>query len=195
VSNIYVPPSANDFLPFAQKLKDTKADMVYVAWAGATAPAMWKALDDAGIPSVSRIVTGLDQRSSYATFGPIASKITFLSHYFYQAASNRVNAALVNALRKQGKVPDLFDPDGFVAAQMVVHAIEVGGDDVPKMTSALSGWSFLAPKGAQTIRDADHAMMQPMFVARLVSAGGGFEPQLVRTIPATAVAPPVHPFK
>ncbi|MGH7661435.1 MAG: ABC transporter substrate-binding protein, partial [Vulcanimicrobiaceae bacterium] len=47
VSNIYVPPSANDFLPFAQKLKDAKADMVYVAWAGATAPAMWKALDDA----------------------------------------------------------------------------------------------------------------------------------------------------
>lgn len=197
VSSIYVPLSANDFVPFAQKLKDAKADMVFVAWAGASAPAMWKAVDDAGVPSVSRVVTGLDQRSSYANFGPVASKVTFLSHYFYQAATNRVNSALIAELKKQGKVPDLFDPDGFVGALMVVHAIEVaGGDDVPKMIAGLEGWSFLGPKGPQTVRAADHAMMQPMFVARLVPvAGGSLEPQLIRTIPPNAVAPPVHPFK
>jgi branched-chain amino acid transport system substrate-binding protein len=196
VSSIYVPPSANDFVPFAQKLKDAKADMVFVAWAGATAPAMWKAVDDAGVPSASQVVTGLDQRSSYPNFGSVTSKITFLSYYFYQAPKNKVNDALVAALKKQGKVPDLFDPDGFVAAQMIVHAIEsANGDDVGKMISALEGWTFDAPKGRETVRAADHAMLQPMFVAKLSGSGTSLEPQLVKTLPANDVAPPVKAFK
>jgi branched-chain amino acid transport system substrate-binding protein len=195
VSQIYVPLSANDFVPFAQKAKDAKADMLFVAWAGATAGAMWKALDDAGVFSNSRIVTGLDQRASYATFGSVASKISFLSHYFYQAPKNKVNDALIGAMRKEGKLPDLFDPDGFVAAEMIVHAIESsGGSDVSKMISSLEGWSFDAPKGRQTIRAADHAMIQPMFVAKLTGSGSSLEPVLLRTMPPNAAAPPTHHF-
>ena len=100
------------------------------------------------------------------------------------------------ALKKDGKVPDLFDPDGFVAAQMIVHAIEkADGDDVGKMISALEDWTFDAPKGTQTIRAADHAMLQPMFVAKLQGSGSSLAPKLVRTVPLQAVSPPVRPFK
>jgi len=196
VSPIYVPLSANDFAPFAQKAKDAKADMVFVAWAGATAGAMWKALDDSGVPSQSKVVTGLDQRASYPNFGPVASKIAFLSYYFYQAPKNKVNDFLIAALKKQGKVPDLFDPDGFVAAQMIVHAIEkADGEDVGKMIAALEGWTFAAPKGQETVRAADHAMVQPMFVAKLTGPASALEPQLVRTLPSGAAAPPIKAFK
>jgi branched-chain amino acid transport system substrate-binding protein len=45
------------------------------------------------------------------------------------------------------------------------------------------------------VRPADHALLQPMFVAKLEAAGSGFEPKLLRTIPREAVAPPVRPFK
>ncbi|MBV8152340.1 MAG: substrate-binding domain-containing protein [Candidatus Eremiobacteraeota bacterium] len=196
VSSIYVPLSANDFAPFAQKAKDARADMIFVAWAGATAGAMWKAMDDAGVPSQSKVVTGLDQRASYPNFGPVASKVAFLSYYFYAAPKNKVNDAMIAALKKQGKVADLFDPDGFVAAQMIVHAVEkANGEDVGKMISALEGWTFAAPKGEETVRAADHAMLQPMFVAKLTGSGSSLEPQLVRTIPSGAAAPPVKTFK
>ncbi|MBV8600515.1 MAG: ABC transporter substrate-binding protein, partial [Candidatus Eremiobacteraeota bacterium] len=196
VSNVYVPLSANDFAPFAQKAKDARADMIFVAWAGATAGAMWKALDDQGVPAASRIVTGLDQRASYPNFGPVASKISFLSYYFYQAPKNKVNEYLVAALKKAGKVPDLFNPDGFVAAQMIVHAVQqADGDDVSKMIGALEGWTFDAPKGQETVRAADHAMVQPMFIAKLTGSGNALEPQLLRTLPSGAAAPPVRPFK
>ncbi|MBV8074115.1 MAG: substrate-binding domain-containing protein [Candidatus Eremiobacteraeota bacterium] len=196
VSNVYVPLSANDFAPFAQKAKDAKADMIFVAWAGATAGAMWKALDDQGVPSASRIVTGLDQRSSYPNFGPVAAKISFLSYYFSAAPKNKVNDYLIAALKKTGKVPDLFDPDGFVAAQMIVRAVQqADGDDVGKMIAALEGWTFEAPKGQETIRAADHAMVQPMFIAKLTGSASALEPQLLRTLPAGAAAPPVRPFK
>ena len=197
VSSVLAPLSANDFAPFSQKIKDAKPNLLFPAWAGATAPAMWKSLDDAGIfGGGTTVVSGLDQRSSYGTLGSAGPKIAFLSHYFYAAPKNKVNDALVAELKKSNKVPDLFDPDGFVAAQMIVRAVEAAdGDDVGKMISALENWTFDAPKGRQRIRAADHAMLQPMFVAKLVAAGGGLEPKLVRTIPLEAVSPPVHAFK
>lgn len=196
VSAVFAPLSANDFAPFSQKIKDAKPDLLFPAWAGATAPAMWKGLDDSGVFASTKVVSGLDQRSSYETLGSAATKISFLSHYFYLAPKTKANDALVAALKKQGKVPDLFDPDGFVAAQMIVHAVEkADGDDVGKMISALEGWSFDAPKGKQQIRAADHAMLQPMFVAKLEGAGASITPHLVRTIPLQAVSPPVRAFK
>lgn len=196
VSQILVPLNATDFTPFALQAKQAKPDLLFVAWAGSTAPVMWQALDQQGVFGTSPVATGLDQRSSYATFGPVAAKISFLSHYVYQSSHNKANEFLIQALKKEGKVPDLFDPDGFVAAQMITHAVQIAdGDDVGKMIKALEGWTFLAPKGQQFVRAADHAMLQPMFQVRLVSAGGGYEPQPVKTLPAQTVAPPTTPFK
>ena len=172
VSSILVPHSAGDFIPFAQQINDAHPDMVFVAWGGGTGVAMWKALDDAKVMASTLVVTGLEQRASYPFFGTV--EIHFLSHYFYQAPRNKANDALIAHTKKDGRFPDLFTPDGFVAAQMIVHAIEkAGGDDVGKMISALEGWTFEAPKGQQTVRAADHAMIQPMFVAKLLASGGG----------------------
>jgi len=191
VSSLFVPLSANDFAPFAQKIKDAKPDLVFVAWAGATGAALFKTLDDQGIFEMTKVVTGLADRAAYPSFQPVESKLTFLSYYFYQAPKTKQNDYLIAALKKQNKVPDLFDPDGFVAAQMIVHAIEKSdGTDVDKMIAALDGWSFDAPKGRETVRAADHAMLQPMYIAKLVGA----EPQLIRTLDATSVAPPVAAF-
>jgi branched-chain amino acid transport system substrate-binding protein len=94
-------------------------------------------------------------------------------------------------VQKAGSNADLFTPDGFVAAQMIVHAVQqAGGDDVDGMVKALEGWTFQAPKGDETVRASDHAMLQPMYVAKLVKQGDSFVPQLVKTVPADQVAPP-----
>ena len=192
VSSLYVPLAAADFSPFAQKIKDAKPDLAFVAWAGATSCALFKTLDDQGVFEATKVVTGLGDRASYGCFAPAASKLTFLSYYFYQAPKNKTNDYLIDALKKQNKVPDLFDPDGFVAAEMIVHAIEKSdGTNVDQMIAALDGWSFDAPKGRETVRAEDHAMLQPMYVAKSSAA----EPQLIRTLDAAAVAPPVSAFK
>ncbi len=44
----------------------------------------------------------------------------------------------------QGKTVDLFHPDGFAAAQMVVRAAQESPDDVDGMVTALEGWSSRA---------------------------------------------------
>jgi branched-chain amino acid transport system substrate-binding protein len=169
-----------------------KPDLVFVAWAGTTATAMYGALDSQGVLTSNKVVTGLDQRSTYPIFGPAADKIAFLSHYIYQAPQNEANQYLVDALKKKNQVPDLFDPDGFAGAQMIVHAIEgADGSDVKKMIAALEGYAFKGVKGDYTIRKEDHALLQPMFQVKLVKQGDGYESQPVATVAADKVAPPI----
>ncbi|TAM93083.1 MAG: amino acid ABC transporter substrate-binding protein, partial [Jatrophihabitans sp.] len=127
----------------------------------------------------------------YQAYGPASGKIKFLSYYFPAATDNAVNKAMIADITKAGGTPDLFSPDGFVAAQMIVHAVQqADGDNVDKMISALQGWTFDAPKGRETVRASDHAMLQPMFQAKLVQQGGAWAPQLIDTVPADKTAPP-----
>jgi len=196
VSSILVPSSATEFTPFAQQVKQANPDLLFVAWAGTTASAMWKALDQQGVFDVSnKIVTGLAERATWQTFGDPATKIQFLSHYVWTGPKTKPNDWLVAKMRARNQAPDLFTPDGFVAAQMLARAIQQsGGDDVDKMVSALEGWKFLAPKGMQTIRKSDHAMLQPMFQVKLVKKGSRLVPQVLGTVAPEKTAPPEKPI-
>jgi branched-chain amino acid transport system substrate-binding protein len=193
VSSILVPLSANDFTPFAQQAKQANADLLFVAWAGTTGAAMWRAMEQQGVPQSTTVATGLAERATYASF---PAGVNFLSHYVSNAPKNKVNDWLVAAMRKRGQVPDIFTPDGFAAAQMIVRAVQRGGgDDVDRMVSALEGWQFVGPKGTMRIRQADHAMLQPMFQVRLRRQGSGYTPQVVKTFSPGNLQPPVSPFK
>jgi branched-chain amino acid transport system substrate-binding protein len=196
VTKILSPFGAADLTPYAQQLKNSGADAAYVAWANtANSSAMWQALQQQGIPKSTTIITGLAQRSSYDAIGPLVQGVTLLSHYVYQAPHNAVNTWLIKYLAKQHKVPDIFTPDGFVTAQMICRALQKGGTDTSKQISALEGWKFLAPKGDQYIRPADHAMIQPMFQVQLVPGKGGhFVVKVLKTISPGNLQPPVHPF-
>ncbi|MFH9978959.1 substrate-binding domain-containing protein [Streptomyces sp. NPDC017179] len=192
VGSVLAPPSATDLTPFARQTRAGKPDLVFVAWAGATAPALWTALDQQGVLDAGKVVTGLAGTASYPIFGAAGSKVSFLAHYFPGAGGgNPVEKAMLDGITKAGGTPDLFSTDGFTAAQMIVHAIESGSaTDTSAMVKALEGWSFDGPKGKEQIRAADHALLQPMFTARLKGGGSTARPELIDSIPVTAVAPP-----
>ncbi|MFJ9677141.1 substrate-binding domain-containing protein [Streptomyces sp. NPDC101194] len=195
VGSVLAPPSATDLTPFARQVKAGRPDLVFVAWAGSTAPALWTALDQQGVLSASKVVTGLAGTASYPVFGNAGSKVSFLAHYFPGAGGgNAVEKSMLDAVTEAGGTPDLFTPDGFTAAQMVVRAVEEGGaTDSAAMVKALEGWSFDGVKGKEEIRAEDHALVQPMFVAKLRGKGSGARPELVGTEPMDKVAPPVKP--
>jgi branched-chain amino acid transport system substrate-binding protein len=200
VSKILVPLSASDFTPFARQAKQANPDLLFVAWAGTTAAPMWKALDQQGVFGVSnKVVTGLAERATWTGFGDVATKIQFLSHYVFTAPSkkNKANTWLVKKMRRFNQAPDLFTPDGFNAAQMIVRAVKTGGgDNVDRMIASLEGFKFLGPKGLETIRAADHAVLQPMFQVRLVQGKNGkLQAKVLKTVTAAKTAPPVNPIK
>ena len=198
VSTIAVPLTAQDFTPFAQRVVNAKPDLVFVAWAGSSSLAMWRALEQQGVFQQARVVTGLAERATWSTFGTVGTRISFLSHYVYNGPSrkDKINNWLVQQMKKRGQLPDLFTPDGFVAAQMIVHAVQkADGDDVGKMISALEGWRFTGPKGPEYIRPQDHALLQPMFQVKLKQVGNRWVPVVLKRISPGNVVPPVRPFR
>ncbi|WP_448809492.1 substrate-binding domain-containing protein [Agromyces bauzanensis] len=191
VEGVLVAEDATEFTPFAQQLLGAAPDLVFVAWAGASSGAMWTALAQQGVFDAVPVVTGLGDVATYGAYGDASGKISFLNHYFGGAAGTDVEAAMIEHLEAAGTQADLFSPDGFVAAQMIVQAIREGGDTVDGMIDALEGWTFDSVKGEITVRAEDHAMIQPMYQAKLVQDGADWVPELVETIDAETVAPPV----
>jgi branched-chain amino acid transport system substrate-binding protein len=192
VSSVLVPEDATEFTPFAQQVLQSDADLVFVAWAGATSGAMWQSLSQQGVFDAMPVVTGLGDISTFGAYGEASDKISFLNHYFAGASDNAENQAMIEYLEANGHQADLFSPDGFNAALMIVRAIsEGGGDDVDKMIESLEGWTFTGPKGETTIRAEDHAMIQPMYQARLVADGASWKPELVKEVDAETVAPAI----
>jgi branched-chain amino acid transport system substrate-binding protein len=197
VTEISVPLTATDFTPFAQQAKNANADLIFVAWAGTTAGAMWKALDQQNVFNGPDVVTGLAERATWGALGnDVATKIHFLSHYTYTAPKNKVNDWLVKQMRKKGQVPDIFTPDGFNGALMLVQALKKGDYNVDRMIAALEGYKFLGPKGFNAVRPQDHALLQPMFRVQLVlGSNGKLQAKVLGTASSYATAPPLVAMK
>lgn len=187
VDSLLVPAAETEFTGFADQINQAAPDLVFVAWAGETSGAMWQALNQQGVFDTAPVATGLGDMVTWPFYGEAATGLSFLNHYFAGGPDNEVNDFMV----ENADVVDLFTPDGFVTAQMVVQAVTEGSvDDVASMIGALEGWTFDAPKGTQTIRASDHAMLQPMFTVRLVDNAGTLEAELIDTLDPEATAPP-----
>ncbi|MBZ6372097.1 substrate-binding domain-containing protein [Microbacterium aurum] len=189
VNSVLVAEDVTEFTPFAQQVLAGTPDLVFVAWAGATSGAMWQAMSQQGVLDAVPVVTGLGDAATFGAYGEASEKISFLNYYFPGAPDNDVNTAMIDAVEAAGGTPDLFTPDGFNAAIMLVHAISEGKGDVDAMVAALEGFEFDGPKGTLTVRASDHALIQDMYQVKLVAAGGSFVPELVDTVPADEVAP------
>jgi branched-chain amino acid transport system substrate-binding protein len=193
VSSILVPLSANDFTPFAQQARNARPDLLFVAWAGTTAPAMWRALEQQGVMRDVTVATGLAER---ATWGSYAPGLNFLSHYTYASPKNKVNTWLVNRMKRLNQLPDIFHPDGFNAALMLARAVSRGGGtDVDRMIGSLEGYQFVGPKGVNRVRQQDHALLQPMFHVRLRQVGSRYVAVPVKSFSPGNLQPPITPFK
>jgi len=194
VDSLLVPLTTTDFTSTALQVQQDHPDIIFLAWAGTTGAPLMQALQQEGALTTAHVVTGLANVVTYPFYGTIGTSFNYLSLYVSAGSTNKLNDYLIKAMeQKYHQQPDLFTPDGFVWAQMLVRAIQTGdGTNVNKMISGLAGWSFLAPKGEQTIRASDHAMLQPMYQVSLVSTiNGGYKPVVLRTLSASATAPPV----
>jgi branched-chain amino acid transport system substrate-binding protein len=194
VTSLLVPLTTSDFTATALQVKADKPDIIFLAWAGGTGASLTAALAQQGDFATARVVTGLAQSVTYPFYGTTGTSFNYLSLYVSNGSKNKANEYLIKAMEKKYKqLPDLFTPDGFVWAQMLVRAIQTGhGSNVNAMIKGLAGWSFLAPKGEQTIRSSDHAMLQPMYQVSLVtSINNVFKPIVLKTLTDSQTAPPV----
>jgi branched-chain amino acid transport system substrate-binding protein len=194
VTSLLVPLTTQDFTATALQVQQDKPDIIFLAWAGTSGAPLTAALQQQGDFKTAKVVTGLANIATYPFYGTIGTSFNYLSLYVSNGSKNAANEYLIKMMKQRyNSLPDLFTPDGFTWAQMLVRAIQTGqGKNVNAMIKGLAGWSFLAPKGEQTIRASDHAMLQPMYQVSLVTnINNVFQPVVLKTLSDTATAPPV----
>ena len=189
VEPVLVAEDVTEFTSFAQQVVSTEPDLVFVAWAGATTGSMWQAMSQQGVFEEIPVVTGLGDSVTFDSYGDASEEINFLNHYVPEAPDNEVNDAMIEAVEEEGGTPDLFTPDGFNAGIMLAQAVSEGAGDVDAMIGALEGFEFEGPKGTNTVRASDHALIQDMYQVKLVADGDSYTPELVATVPGADVAP------
>lgn len=178
VLDIFAPLNTTDFTPYLQRIIQTHPQYLYVTWAGSGGP--WKdimnmKLMDKGI----KIVTGVPNIAAIkALFSGLAGMQGF-TDYYYTLPKNPVNDWLVQHNQSEfGTPPDLFTPDGFAAAQVIVKALELtkGNPDGDAMAAVMEDMTIDSPKGPLTLRASDHQALQTMYAVRLEEIPGQDHP-------------------
>jgi branched-chain amino acid transport system substrate-binding protein len=195
VSDVAVSLTNPDYTTAAAQVASHHPDAVFLGWAGNTIVPMLLALqaDNVVTPTGKvKVMTGLANIGAYGAFTYyFGNEAQYISLYVSQGSKNAPNTFLVSHSESDYGAPaDLFSADGFVSAQMVVRALQKGGStqDVPSMIKGLAGWSFVAPKGTETIRSSDHALLQPMYQVNLSPSN---VVTVTKTLTESQTAPPV----
>ena len=172
---IYAPADTKDFTSYIQKAIDTKAQNLFLTWAGTGYVTLFQQLSDLGAFKNMKVATGFGDNPSFqSVFGQAIAYVgqIGLSVYHYTAPSNPVNDFLTQHYFAEYKEPpDLFSPGGMASAIALAAALTKTNGDASgdKMIPALEGLKFDGPKGTYFIRPEDHVCLQPMYILKLVN--------------------------
>lgn len=195
VGNILFPLTATSFTSYINLVKTTHPKWLFVACAGLQCGGLFNQLKSAGLFKAGiKVMTGLPNVAAIPGFGAAATKMGFMSVYYYTFPHTAANTYLKKYIQSHYKRPaDIFDQDSFAAAQQIVAAIQKAKSlNTNKLIKALQGQTVQGPKGAYTIRAKDHVCIQPMYITRLKMVKGALVPVLLQTI---RPVPPVVKMK
>lgn len=180
--NILFPLTATSFTSYINLVKTTHPKWLFVACAGLQCGGLFNQLKSSGLFNTGiKVMTGLPNIAAIPGFGGAATKMGFISVYYYKFPHTAANNYLKSYIQKHYKRPaDIFDQDSFAAAQQIVAAIQKAKSlNTNKLIKALEGQTVLGPKGAYTIRKQDHVCIQPMYITKLNSK---LVPILLKTV-------------
>ncbi len=172
---IYVPADTKDFTSYIQKAIDTKAQNLFLTWAGTGYVTLFQQLNDLGAFTSMKVATGFGDNPSFlSVFGQAVAYVgqIGLSVYHYTLPKNPVNDFLTERYFAEYKEPpDLFSPGGMASAIALAAALKKTNGDATgdKLIPALEGLMFDGPKGTYYIRPEDHVCLQPMYIVKLVN--------------------------
>jgi branched-chain amino acid transport system substrate-binding protein len=169
---VYAPQDTTDFTPYLNQILDSNADVLIVTWAGAGFVPLFQQMQQLGIFDKMVVATGMGDNQTMAAGYADAVGSVGVSVYHYALFDNAINKWLVDKHKaKYTTPPDLFTEGGFIAAQMLVKALDMtdGNPAADGMIRALEGMQYDGPKGAYQVRPEDHVLLQPMTLVKLTT--------------------------
>ena len=199
IGSLRVPLATPDFVPFMQRIKDAKPDVVFgFNPAGKAATAMMKTYADLDLPKagIKFIGTGdIVTDEELQAMGDVALGVTTVHHY--SAASERpANKAFVAAYRKEfgeNLTPGFMVVAAWDAMDAIFSAIrEQGGKVTPeKSMELLKNWkSTTSPRGTVAIDPETRDVINPEYLREVRRVGGRLANVEIETI-STGIKDPM----
>jgi branched-chain amino acid transport system substrate-binding protein len=180
VGSIRMPVANPDYVPFMQRVKDAKPEVLYVFIpAGKQATAVMKAFGDLGLSQAGIKLMGpgdITTDEELANMGDIPLGVVTMHHYS-AAAARPSNQALVEAWKREygaNSTPNFMSVGGWDAMQAIFHVIRVqnGRIDPDKTVEALKGYKDdLSPRGPILIDPETRDIVQNMYIRRVEMRG------------------------
>jgi len=192
VGSIRFPLKDQDFVPFLQRVKDAKPDVLYVfVPSGKQAAAVMKAYEDLGLKADGvKLIGPQDIVPDAELPGMGDAAIGVISGGTYSAVSTRPqNFAYVAAWKRaygDASIPDFMSAsgwDGMAAIFSVIKATK-GQVDGDKAMALLKGWKNPdSPRGSVMIDPETRDIVQNIYIRRVEKVGGSLGNVEIDTIP------------
>ena len=181
-----------DFGPYLTKAAASKADAIFVFYAGGEAISFVKQYGSLGIKKTTPLYgSGFLTSPLYVKAeGPAAEGVITSLHYVptIDTPENKTFVAAFKA--KTGRVPSEYAVQGYDAGRALVEAVKAGAKDRESLAAALSKVSYTGPRGPLKIDPKTNNVIQNIYVYETVSDGvGGLTQKIVGTIKDVTDAP------
>lgn len=195
VSPNYAPFGTTDFAPYIQKIRDSGADGLWVALAGADAITFARQAKQFGL--LDKLTTAgvsfvMDQ--NVRTLGDISKGIWSIINYS-STLDTPANKTFVAAFRKKYDIePTNLEGETYIAMQVLFQAVERAKSTRPAdLVKVMEGQAFDTILGKQLMRKEDHQLVAPNYFGVIEEQGGSLKP-VIKTVMLPDVAQsPVDP--
>lgn len=193
----YAPLNTTDFGSYITKLKNSDADALFAVEYGADGVAFVNQAAQFKLPEKFKTILGFNMVSE-PLFKALGDKVVgFYNNVGYDVnADNELNKKFVAGWEKahDGAKPYYVVADNYIAAQTLFEGIKKAKSIDPlKVEKALNDLSFDSIVGEVTMRGADHQLIRPSYVGKVVKKDGGLVFDVIKTVPGATVAPGADP--
>ncbi|MBI3452280.1 MAG: ABC transporter substrate-binding protein [Rhodospirillales bacterium] len=192
VGSVRMPLQNPDFIPFLQRVKDEKPDVLFVfVPAGKVATALMKAYNDLGLAQAGIKLIGqgdIVPDEELPNMGDAPTGIVTVHHYS-ASADRPQNKAFVAAWKKEygaDSTPSFYSVASWDGMAAIFHTIKAqnGKLDADKTMALLKGWQNPdSPRGPITIDKDTRDIIQNEYIRRLERVNGKLTNVEFETIP------------
>ncbi|MGH3492636.1 MAG: ABC transporter substrate-binding protein, partial [Sciscionella sp.] len=196
VSTQFAPLNTTEFGPFITKIENSGADAVFSGEYGADGVAFVNQAAQFGLTKKVGTVLGLNMVSE-PLFPVLGNKVVgFYNNVGYNVhADNAQNKKFVQDYTKQfGSAPYYVPADNYLAAETLFAGIKKAGSvDPAKVGAALDGLTLPSVDGNVRMRAADHQLIRPNFLGKVVKTPKGLAFKIVDSMTGPETSPAANP--
>lgn len=188
----YPPVGTKDFAPYISKIKQSRAEGVFLVLVGQDASIFFKQAAQFGLTREVRPIMEIVELENIKAVGDAMTGVIGGSRYpfTFEGAKNR---DFVKRFQETFNLyPDMFDGEGYQALEWLAQVItKAGGDDPEKVIAAFEESSYEGLDGKRTMRKCDHQAVKPGFVVEAVKDPRypHLVPKIIASYPGERVTP------